>query len=73
MDEAISVAKAISNSDARSVLFAMLPVAHAGTDKFTVLKNKRTVEDAIMEPLVESSFFDPTQEHGRGDCEPDVC
>lgn len=51
IEEAISVAKAVSNSDSKAVLFVLMPMIHSATDKFTILKHKRTLEDALMESL----------------------
>ncbi|CAK9107673.1 unnamed protein product, partial [Durusdinium trenchii] len=51
LDEAIEVAKTISNGDAAAVLFVLLPLAHGSTDKETVMKNKRILEDKVLSVL----------------------
>lgn len=51
LDEAIEVAKTISNGDAAAVLFVLLPLAHGSTDKETVMKNKRILEDKVLSLL----------------------
>ena len=49
IEEALSVAKAVSNADKKALLFVLMPLVHASTDKYTVLKHKRTLEDSLME------------------------
>ena len=48
VDEAASVALSISNTDASSVLFVLLPTLHSSTDAAVVRRNKRAVEDKLM-------------------------
>ena len=48
IDEAVEVAKTVSNGDSNAILCALLPLQHASTDKETVMKNKRVLEDKIM-------------------------
>ena len=52
LDEALEVAKSVSNGDPNAVLFALLPMQHASTDREIVKKNNRQLDDKIFGNLI---------------------
>ena len=60
LDEALEVAKSVSNGDSNAVLFSLLPMLHASTDREIVKKNLRQLDDKIFGNLIlisDRSFF----------------
>ena len=48
IDEAIDLAQSVSCSDCNAVFVGLYPIAHSGTDKMTITKNRRNMEDKLM-------------------------
>ena len=38
----------VSCSDSNAVFFGLYPISHSGTDKLTITKNRRNMEDKLM-------------------------
>ena len=48
VDEAIEVAKSMTNGDMNAMLFTMHPQMHSGIERAVIIRNKRQLEDKLM-------------------------
>lgn len=52
LDEASEVIKSVCHSNSNAIALILLPVDHASIHHVTVVKNRRSLEDRLMQILV---------------------
>ena len=53
--------KSICHGNCNAIGLVLLPIAHAGTNQVTVVKNRRALEDRLLQPLAEIVLYKSSQ------------